>query len=62
MKSCAPTVCAAAHDLLRRRVGPAELDVVGHRAGKEEALLRDDAELTAQRGLRHVAEIDRRRS
>ena len=38
-------------DLLARRVGPAEGDVVGDRAGEEEALLRHDPELAAQRLL-----------
>ena len=36
-------------DLLARRLGAAEGDVVGDRAREEEALLRDDAELAAQR-------------
>ena len=57
MNSCAPTVCAAATSS-RRRVGPAEGDVVAHRAGEEEALLRDDPELAPQRLLRHLAEVD----
>ena len=35
-------------DLLGRRVGPAEADVLAHRAREQEALLRDDAELAAQ--------------
>ena len=35
----------------------AERDVVRDRAGEEEALLRDDAELSPQRRLRHVAQV-----
>ena len=38
----APTACAAATISSSRRVGPAERDVVAHRAGEEEALLRHD--------------------
>ena len=36
-------------DLLERRVRAAEGDVLGDRAAEQEALLRDDAELAAQR-------------
>src|ERR671934_8642 len=39
------------------RVGPAEGDVLVHRAGEEEALLRHDAELPAERRLGHVAQV-----
>ena len=45
-------------DLLRRRARRAERDVLGDRAGEEEALLRDDAELAAQRRLRHLAQVE----
>jgi hypothetical protein len=38
-------------------VGPAERDVVADRAREQEALLRDDPQLRAQRALRHVSEI-----
>ena len=44
-------------DLLARRVGPAEGDVLGDRAAEQKALLRDDAELAAQRRLRDVAQV-----
>ena len=42
---------AAALDLGARRLGPRERDVLGDGAGEEEALLRHDAELAAQRLL-----------
>ena len=58
MKSCAPTARAAATISASRRVGTAEGDVLAHRAGEEEALLRDDPELPAQRLLRDVAQVD----
>ena len=45
-------------DLLARRVGAAEGDVLGDRAGEEEALLRHDPELAAERLLAHVAQVD----
>ena len=40
-------------DLVAGRVGPAEGDVLGDGAGEEEALLRHDPELAAQRLLAH---------
>ena len=39
-------------DLLQRRLGPAEGDVLAHAAGEEEALLGHDPELAPQRLLR----------
>ena len=51
MNSSAPTARAARDDLRPGRVGAAEGDVLGDRAGEEEALLRDDPELAAQRLL-----------
>ena len=45
-------------DLLAGRARAAEGDVVGDRAGEEEALLRHDPELPPQRLLRDVAEVD----
>jgi hypothetical protein len=45
MKSWAPIVCAA------------EGDVLADRAGEQEAFLRNDPELAAQRRLRHVAQV-----
>ena len=45
-------------DLLAARLAPAERDVLGERAGEQEAFLRDDAELAAQRLLRRVAQVD----
>ena len=44
-------------DLLVRRVRLAEGDVLADRAGEEEALLRHDPELAAQRLLRDVVEV-----
>ena len=58
MKSCAPTVCAARTISSGRRVGLAEGDVLGDGAGEEEALLRNDAELAAQRRLRDVVQVE----
>ena len=58
MNSCAPTVCAARTISSGRRVRLAEGDVLGDGAGEEEALLRHDPELVAQRVLRHVVEVD----
>ena len=57
MNSSAPTVRAAASISSREALGPAERDVVRDRAGEEEALLRDDAELPAQRLLPHLAQV-----
>ena len=58
MKSWAPTACAAATICSGGRVGLAEGDVLAHAAGEEEALLRDDPELAAERGLGDVAEVE----
>src|SRR4051795_2561562 len=44
-------------DVLSRRAGAAERDVLDDRSGEEESLLRDDAELPPQRRLRGVAKI-----
>ena len=57
MKSWAPTAVAAARISSLRGVRAAERDVVAHRAGEEEALLRNDPELAAERLLRHVAQV-----
>ena len=57
MKSFAPIVCGRPLDVLGRGVGPAEGDVVAHRACEQEPLLRHDPELAAERGLRHFAQI-----
>ena len=57
MNSCAPTARAAAATSSGARVGPAEDDVLAHRAREQEPLLRDDAELAPQALLRHVAEV-----
>ena len=57
MNSCAPTVCAARTISSGVASGLAEGDVLGDRAGEEEALLRHDPELVAQRLLRHVVEV-----
>ena len=57
MNSSAPTARAAAADLLERRVGAAEGDVLADRGGEQEALLRHDAELPAQRAHLHVAQV-----
>src|SRR3989449_3967716 len=46
-----------AHDLLERRVGPPVRDVIADRVAEEEVLLRDDADLRAERRLRDVAQI-----
>ena len=62
MNSCAPTVCAARTISSAVALGLAERDVLGHGAGEEEALLRHDAELAAQRRLRDVVQVERRRS
>src|SRR5205085_3439187 len=43
-------------DLPAGRLRPAERDVVGDAAGEQEPLLRDDAELPAQRLLPHGAQ------
>src|SRR3954466_720400 len=45
------------HDLLWARIRTAECDVLGDRPGEEEPLLRDDAELAAERLLRDVANV-----
>ena len=58
MKSCAPTAWAAAATSAGLASGRAEGDVVAHRAGEEEAFLRHDPELPAERLLGHVAEVD----
>ena len=47
-----------AHDLVRICVRSAEGDVLRHRAGEEEAFLRHDAELAAQRALLHLVEVE----
>ena len=57
MNSCAPTVWAARTMSSAGRVRPPEGDVLGDGAREEEALLRHDPELVAQRRLRHVAEV-----
>ena len=57
MKRCAPTASAAAAISSGAASGPAERDVLGDRAAEEEALLRHDPELAAQRVLRHVAQV-----
>src|SRR5439155_13254537 len=44
-------------DVLERCVRTREGDVLADRAGEEEALLRDDAQLAPQRGLGDVAEV-----
>ena len=58
MNASAPTARRGSLDLGAGGVGPAEGDVVGDRAGEEEALLRHDPELAAQRRLRDVAQVD----
>src|SRR5204862_2555058 len=45
-------------DLLRPCLGSPEGHVLADGAGKEEAFLRDDPQLPAQRRLRHVAKVD----
>ena len=57
MNSCAPTARAAASHVLVGRVRTPEGDVVADRAGEQVALLRDDAELGAQRALRDPAQV-----
>src|SRR5207247_3542584 len=49
--------CGGRDDVLGRCLRPAEGDVLLHGAGEEEALLRDDPELPAQRLLRDVAQV-----
>src|SRR3712207_5246791 len=44
-------------DLLRRRVGAPEGDVLAHRPREEEALLGHDPELAPEARLRHVSEV-----
>ena len=44
-------------DLLVGRVGAAERDVLAHGRGEEERILRDHADLAAQRCERHVAHV-----
>ena len=48
MNSCAPTAFAAADDLVERRVGLAERDVVGDRPREQVRLLRDHDDRAAQ--------------
>ena len=45
-------------DLYLRQVAAPERDVVAHRGGEEEGILRDHADLVTQRRKRHVADID----
>src|SRR5439155_6296373 len=45
--------------LLVRRLGPREADVVGDRAGEEERVLEDDAELAAVRPELELPQVDR---
>ena len=47
-----------ADDLVGRRARPAECDVLGHGARKEEAFLRNDPELAAQRRLPNVVQVE----
>ena len=49
MISWVPSVFAAVITSSSRRAGPAELEVLHHRAGEEEVLLRDDADLFMER-------------
>ena len=49
-------------DLRLGGVEPAVGDVLADGAGEEEDILLDDADLPPQRGQRHVADVDRRRS
>ena len=57
MKSCAPTGRAACFDLLVRRRGPPEGEVVADRAAEQERLLRHDPHLPPQRPRLHVAQV-----
>ena len=57
MNSSAPTACAAATISSRVASGRPKRDVVGDRAGEQEAFLRDDPELAAQRVLGDVAQV-----
>ena len=45
-------------DLVFGRVQPAVGDVLPDRAGEQEDILLHDADLAAQRGQRHIADID----
>ncbi len=49
--------CDARHVLVGE-LGQSEGDVLAHGRGEEERLLRDDADLAAQRAQRHVADVD----
>ena len=49
---------AASTDLGLGGVEPAIGDVLAHRAGEQEDVLLHDADLAAQRGERHVADVD----
>src|SRR5439155_1316885 len=46
------------NDVLGRGIRACERDVLRHGAGEQEALLRDDPELAAERLLRHLAQVD----
>ena len=59
MNSCAPTALRGGDDLLAAsRPGRPKAMFSATRAGEEEALLRHDPELAAQRLLRDVAQVD----
>ncbi len=58
MNGSAPTCVAAASISARLGLQAPECDVLGDGSGEQESLLRDDPELSAQRGLGDVPEVD----
>ena len=58
MNPWAPMARAARLDLVAAGAGAAEADVVGHRAGEQEALLGDGDDGAPEVGLGEVAQVD----
>ena len=58
MKECAPAIFAAALDLLTRRAGMSERNIVGDAALEQQALLKNQADVAAQKVEIELAHVD----